>query len=160
MLFLSLPLPLLATLGAEPTPPAPADHGPSEAAVLHPDLADAAPVPDWAFEGAPAQARGEYDDTLDKKVRRAAVTTVAGGSVALLGVVGAITGGVLFATPRTTHAAPLVMYASAGVAGTGIVVALLGRRRLARLREQRRTQLAFGVMPMRTSVHAQLAVRF
>ncbi len=72
--------------------PAPAD--PSAASVtapatdvLHPDLAAAAVQPQWQFEGGgSAPPSGAYDDTEDKKIRRAAVGTIVGGSIGIVGL--------------------------------------------------------------------------
>lgn len=140
--------------------------------VIHPDLAAQAPQPEWVREGYGTGAGIEQDPRLlNRKIRRAGRVTLAGGGVAVLGGVIAITGAVLIyavnpsrrldklseqfggALPINSNkrqrlismgrAAPIVAFTGIGVMVAGIVVAAVARLRLKKLREQRRTSIAF-----------------
>jgi hypothetical protein len=165
--LLGPPVPPPPPVSAAPNPPpaatttAPstvaADASPS---VLHPDLAAQAPQPEWTFEGGVA-APTPHDDTLDKKIRRSAIGVITGGSIALVGMAGTAAGGGMFASPKTSGYAPYVLYPSIGLAGTGVIVALVARMRLKRLREQRRgSAVAFGMAPTPGGFSAAFTLRF
>jgi hypothetical protein len=140
--------------------------------VIHPDLAAQAPQPEWVREGYGTGTGVEQDPRLlNRKIRRAGRVTLAGGGIAVLGGVIAITGAVLIyavnpakrlnklsdefggALPINSskrqrlitmgRAAPLVAFTGIGVLVAGVIVAAVARIRLKKLREQRRTSIAF-----------------
>lgn len=140
--------------------------------VIHPDLAAQAPQPEWVREGYGTGAGVEQDPRLlNRKIRRAGRVTLAGGGIAVLGGVIAITGVVLIYAVNPAkrlnklseefggslpinsskrqrlitmgRAAPLVAFTGLGVLVAGVIVAAVARIRLKKLREQRRTSIAF-----------------
>jgi hypothetical protein len=154
-----------------------------------PELAAEAPTPEWTYEGGGAGGKGGGVDphVLNKKIRRAGRVTIAGGSIAIAGGITMIAGAVSFyfgneerlktlrekngyhlpvddpQRHRIIAAAemtPLILGVGAAVLVTGIVTAAVAHTRLRKLREQRRTSLAFGVAPRRGGGSLHLEVRF
>jgi hypothetical protein len=184
------PTPVFASLlplvwSAPPPPPPP--PGPVEASSSS-DLAAAAPVPEWTFEGGGSAGPADRDPHGDnRKIRRAAKTTIAGGSIAVLGLSGVIAGGAMYGLrpskklnelrdengelpaddPKVKRwtafnkAAPIIMYTGVGVLAAGAIIAVIASRRLKKLRDQRRrSTVAFGASPTFGGFAMQAEVRF
>src|SRR5688572_26838140 len=107
MPVLTTPIGVLLTLqlaAAPPAPPPPPTASPdptpsSEGASS--DLAAEAPVPDWVPEGGSSANETEVDPhEMNRKVRRAARTTIAGGGIVLVGVAGGIAGLLMYSIPK------------------------------------------------------------
>ncbi|WAS89962.1 hypothetical protein [Nannocystis punicea] len=152
------------------------------------ELTAEAPVPEWNHEGGGRGGAGGTDPrAVNKKIRRAGATTIAGASLAIAGGATAIAGGVLFyfGSPerlkelkqdndytlpvddpkrqqiiRNAHATTFVLAAGIGVLVAGVVTAAVARSRLKKLREQRRTSMAFAPAPLRGGAGLHLEVRF
>ena len=179
--LLALPL---AAPPAPPPPPVPMAVSTSPASA---DLAAEAPVPEWRFEGG-ASTPAPKDTTLDDKIRRSARTSIAGGSIAILGIAGMIAGGVMVGiNPRARirkleqeNGGPLpdddpkkqrlervqkaslpVLYTGVGLFAAGAAVALIAGRRLKKLRDtKRRSAVAFAPVPMWGGAALTAEVRF
>lgn len=148
--------------------PQPADDAPKD--VLHPDLAAAAPQPQWIREGYGKGTGVEQDPrALNRKIRRAGRVTLAGGGIVLLGGAIAITGAILLYGVRPGYrlqkladdnggtlpvdddqrhrmisiarAGPIVAFTGLGILVGGMITAAVARSRLKKLREQRRTSI-------------------
>jgi hypothetical protein len=179
---------------------APAADEADEAApadVINPDLAAAAPQPDWVREGygtGTGVAGPDMDPrVLNRKIRTAGKVTLAGGGIAILGGVIAITGAILLFGVRPStklnalksdtgslpvnndkrhtyiaiaRSGPIVAYAGLGVLVAGVITAAVGRSRLKKLREQRRTSSvafmppSFGPAQLGRGAQVQWEVRF
>ncbi len=176
-----------------------ADAGDAEtpADVINPDLAAEAPKPDWVREGYGTGTGVAGPDTdprvLNRKIRRAGKVTLAGGGIAVLGGLLAISGAVLLFGVRPStrlnkladenmgtlpvnddkrhrlitiaQAGPIVAYAGLGVLVSGVIIAAVGRIRLKKLREQRRTSSVafmptFGPTTLGRGAQVQWEVRF
>lgn len=156
---MTAPLALLLAVA----PPAPPDTPAS-------DLAAEAPQLDWVPEGGDEASSSEADPRLEqRKIRRAAITSVAGGAIAIIGVAGLIGGGLMLYMPKaklaklesenggtlppgnearqraitTWEAAPIVLGIGAGIAVVGAVMAGVGAAKVRKLREKRRKTVAF-----------------
>jgi hypothetical protein len=170
-----------------PTPSAPpAETTPSVEPAAASDLAAEAPVGEWTPEGgASAHKSTEDPHVVNKKIRRAAKTTIAGGSIAILGVAAALTGGIMYAVSSSQfkklqddddglmpgdpkrqrnlmmlRVSPPVIYAGAGLALVGVITAIVAGRRFKRLREDKRTTVAFTPVPMLRGGGMAAEVRF
>lgn len=126
---------------------------------------------------------------LNRKIRRAGKVTLAGGGIAILGGALAISGAVLLFGVRPStrlnkladdnggalpvnsdkrhqlitiaQAGPIVAYAGLGVLVAGVITAAIGRSRLKKLREQRRTSsVAFMPTTLGRGAQVQWEVRF
>lgn len=152
-----------------------------------PELAAEAPVPPWVPEGGVA-AHGSSDDARaqNHKIRNAARATIAGGSLAIFGVVTALTGLVLYTVPKKQlgklqsdhdgnlppndpkrqqaitmmRVAPWVAFSGIGIFVVGTVTAAIAGRRFKKLREDRRTTFAFSPMPVWRGTGLSAEVRF
>lgn len=176
----------LAAPPAPPPPPAagsepaPASQGGSD------DLAAEAPMPDWQPEGGEKAHATEKDPReVNRKLRNAARTTIAGGAIALVGVAAGVTGLVLYIVPKqqiektrddsgnlppgdakrqtniaAMRAAPIVGYVGAGVFLAGVITAAVAGARFKKLREERRTSVAVVPMPMWKGGGLAAEVRF
>lgn len=179
-LALAPPAPLpLGAVAIEPPP-----------AVLDEALAAQAPQPAWVDEGGTAaHATGDDPREKNRAMRRAARTTIAGGAVALVGLVGCMSVTPLYVLPPRTltklreendgslppgdpkrqraiaasEAAPFVLGASAGLVLVGTIVAFVAGRRFNRMREEKRTStvaLAPGPAGLGIGVGLGAKVRF
>lgn len=179
---------LLAASLLPATLPARAVAAPGEDA----ELAAEAPMPRWTYEGGGHGANGDAGTGADphrmnKKIRRAGATTIAGAGIAIAGGATLIAGAVMYylgsqerlkklkqendnllpiddperqriiATARTT---PIVIYTGIAVLVAGVLTAAIARARLGKLREQRRTTMAFGAAPTRGGASLHWEVRF
>lgn len=152
------------------------------------ELAAEAPVPAWSYEGGGRGGAGGTDPrAMNKRIRRAGATTIAGASLAIAGGATAIAGGVLafFGSPeqlkqlkkdndytlpvddpkrqqiiRNAQTSTIVLAAGIGVLVAGVVTTLVARSRLKKLREARRTSTAFAPAPLRGGAGLHLEVRF
>ncbi|HWB81590.1 MAG TPA: hypothetical protein VG755_41800 [Nannocystaceae bacterium] len=151
------------------------------------ELAAEAPLPEWKPEGGTAAHKGEGDiHEVNKKIKRAAHTTIAGGAIAVLGLSSLIGGFVVYSLPRNklkklesdnggalppgdesrqraitmARVSPIVMGVGAGVLVIGAVMAGVGAKRFKKLREEKRTTVAFAPMPARRGGGFMLEVRF
>ena len=145
--------------------------------VTNPELAAAAPQPSWNYEGGGGGGVSEGDPrVLNRKIRTAGKVTLAGGGIALLGGVTAISGAVILYAVRPSsrlssyasdnmgalptddskrhrlitlnQTAPVLVFAGLGVLVTGAIIAAVGRIRFKKLREKRRTStVAFAPAP-------------
>ena len=89
----------LATAPPAPAPPEPSPEGSGAGASS--ELAAEAPVPAWVPEGGSAAHKSGEDPTeVNRKVRNAARTTIAGGAIALFGVAAGIGGLVMYTIPK------------------------------------------------------------
>lgn len=176
-LTIALSLPSLARADALVEPPlddpfaGDRAEGPAEAPndVINPDLAAAAPQPDWVREGYGTGTAGGDPRALNRKIRTAGRVTLAGGGIAILGGVVAITGAILLFGVRPSsrlaklasdnmgalpvdddqrhrlisiaRAGPIVTFTGLGVLVGGVITAAVARWRLKKLREQRRTSI-------------------
>jgi len=179
----------LQLAAAPPAPPPPAP-GPTpapagEGAVS--DLAAEAPMPAWEPEGGSSAHKSTEDITVvNKKIRNAARGTIAGGAVAIFGIAAGAAGMVMFYVPRkqlgdlrdkndgmlppddpkrqraitTMRVAPIVAYTGLGIFVTGVVTALIAGRRFKKLREEKRTSVAFSPVPMYRGAGFNAEVRF
>jgi hypothetical protein len=177
----------LAVAPPAPPPPAPGTTPDASAPAAGSDLAAEAPVPAWVPEGGSAAHKSTEDITVtNKKMRNAARTTIAGGAIAILGVAAGAAGMVMFYVPRkqlgdlrdkndgmlppddpkrqraitTMRVAPYVAYTGVGIFVTGVVTALIAGRRFKKLREDKRTSVAFAPSPMYRGAAFNLEVRF
>lgn len=181
-----LPAKVLAALLMAP-PPAPPPP-PAAPATSSSDLSAEAPVPSWSFEGGGETGVEDDASKARKQVRKAGATAIAGASVAIVGLGAAVAGGVMLglgskerlAKMRTDNdgtlptddakrqrtvvmarTGPIVTGVGAGVFVVGAIVALVGRKRLRRLRDDRRAStVAFGAMPTLQGATFQAEVRF
>lgn len=191
MLPATLPGALLLALPLAAQPPAPPPPPPvptASAAPADTDLAAEAPVPEWRFEGGASEAGPARDDSVDRKIRRSARTSIAGGSIAILGIASVIAGGVMVGIkPRAkiqklegdnggplpdddpekkrlenvAQAGPITLYAGLGMVAVGAVVAVIAGRRLKKLRDsKRKTAVAFAPAPMWGGAALTAEVRF
>lgn len=151
------------------------------------ELAAEAPVPAWNHEGGGRGGAGTDPRAMNKRIRRAGATTIAGASLAIAGGATAIAGGALafFGAPdrlkelkkdnnytlpvddpkrqqiiRNAQMSTVVLAAGIGVLVAGVVTTLVARSRLKKLREQRRTSTAFAPAPLRGGAGLHLEVRF
>jgi energy-converting hydrogenase Eha subunit A len=152
------------------------------------ELAAEAPVPEWTYEGGGTGRRTGGDPrAMNKKIRRAGATTIAGASLAIAGGVTAIAGGVLgylgspgrlkqlkedndYVLPvddpkrqqiiANARMATFVLASGVSVLVVGVITAAVARSRLKKLREQRRTSMAFGAAPTRGGAALHWEVRF
>jgi len=151
------------------------------------DLAAEAPVPTWTPEGEGAAHRSAEDPRkANKKLRNAARTTIAGGAITVLGLGMAIGGASTLMIPKKqlakleqenggvlppddpkrqraivlSRVLPAITYAGAGLAVAGALMAVIAGRRFKRLREDKRTSVAFGPMPMYRGGGVSAEVRF
>lgn len=182
-----LALPIAAQPPAPPPPPPPPISAAAEP-TGDADLAAEAPVPQWKFEGGGGDAPAPRDHSVDDKIRRSARTSIAGGSIAILGVASTIAGGVMVGIkPRAriqkledenggplpdddpdkqrlegvAKAGPVALYAGLGVFVIGAAVAVIAGRRLEKLRDgKRRTAVAFAPAPMWGGAALTAEVRF
>jgi hypothetical protein len=151
------------------------------------ELAAEAPVPAWNPEGGTAAHRANDDvHALNKKMRRAGHTAIAGGAIGVLGLTTLIGGTVLYVLPHSqlekleqgndgalppgdekrqraltmARVSPAIIGIGAGVLVVGAVMAAVGARRFKKLREEKRTSVAFAPMPTRRGGGLMLEVRF
>ncbi len=150
------------------------------------DLAAEAPVPDWVPEGgSAAHQAGKDPREVNRKVRNAARTTIAGGGIAIVGLAAGIAGITMFMVSKqqlekakddngnyvagdpkrqraitSMQVAPYVGYAGAGLVVVGVITALIAGRRFKKLREDKRTSVAVGPMPMWRGGGLSAEVRF
>jgi hypothetical protein len=136
--------------------------------------------------GTSAHKSSEDISVVNKKMRNAARTTIAGGAVALFGAAAGISGMVMFYVPRkqladlkskndgtlppddpkrqraimTMRVAPIIAYTGVGILVTGALMAVIAGRRFKRLREDKRTSLAFSPVPMYRGAGFNAEVRF
>jgi hypothetical protein len=178
----------LQLAASPPPPPPPPTPAPASApAAGGSDLAAEAPVPAWTPEGGSAAHKSTDDTkTVNKKIRNAARTTIAGGSLGILGLVAGISGTFVYAFPRKklgelksenggtlppddpkrqraitmVRVGPYIAYAGAGVFVLGTIMAVVAGRRFKKLREDKRTSVAFEPMPMRRGFGLGMGVRF
>jgi hypothetical protein len=181
---------LALTLAAQPSPPPPPSSPASAPAPAGTDaeLAAEAPVQAWTFE-AEGKAGMEDDASLArKKIRKAGALTIAGGSIGLVGLGTAIAGSVMLGLGSSKHldemrvdnggtlpvddakrqrtimmarTGPVVTGVGAGVFVAGAIMAVVGRRRLKRLRDERRAStVAFGALPTPGGAAFSAEVRF
>jgi hypothetical protein len=180
---------LLVTLQLAAVPPVPA-AATSFAAEAYPganELAAEAPVPAWQPEGGSSAHRSDADpQILNKKIRKARTTALVGGSLGVLGLATAVGGLVLFTLPRSkleklktdnggalppgdekrqraidmARISPILIGVGAGVFLVGAVMAGVAGRRFKKLREEKRTTVAFAPMPMRLGGGMAVEVRF
>jgi hypothetical protein len=154
---------LALQLCATPPPPAP----PPAAGE---DLAAEAPEPDWVPEGGAEAKSTDADPRLkQRKIRRAAITSVAGGAIVIVGAAGVIGGSMMIYIPQnklsklsqenggmlppgndarqravaTWQAAPVVLGVGVGLVVVGGIMAAVGAVKVRRLREERRKTVAF-----------------
>jgi hypothetical protein len=192
MPVLTTPIGVLLTLqlaAAPPAPPPPPTASPdptpsSEGASS--DLAAEAPVPDWVPEGGSSAHKTDVDPhEVNRKVRNAARTTIAGGGIALVGIAVGVSGLLMYMIPKqqltkltddtghykpgdakrqsaiaTMQAAPYVGYAGVGLVAVGILTAVIAGARFKKLRENKRTSMAFGPMHMFKGGGLSAEVRF
>jgi len=178
---------LLLTLQLAAAPPVPDAPPAREAYPGAAELAAEAPVPEWRPEGGTAAHKSTVDPhELNKKIRRASSTTIAGGAIAVLGLTSLIGGTVLFTLPRSqleklksdnggvlppddpkrqraitmARVSPALIGAGAGVFVVGAIMAAVGARKFKKLREEKRTSVAFAPMPMRRGGGLGVEVRF
>jgi len=193
----SLAEPPAGEAGADPGAADAGDAGGGDAEapadVINPDLAAEAPKPDWVREGYGTGTGVAGPDTdpriLNRKIRRAGKVTLAGGGIAILGGLTAISGAVLLFGIRPStrlgkladenmgalpvnddkrhrlisiaQAGPIVAYVGLGVLLGGVITAAVGRIRLKKLREQRRTSsVAFMPTTLGRGAQVQWEVRF
>jgi hypothetical protein len=148
------------------TPPPPPDPPAAPAN----DLAGAAPQLDWVPEGGDDASSSEADPRIkQRKIRRAAITSVAGGAIVVVGVAGIVGGALMIYMPKaklaklesenggtlppgnearqraitTWEAAPIVLGIGVGLAVVGAVMAGVGAAKVRKLREERRKTVAF-----------------
>ncbi len=172
------------SLAASEPPHAPT---PAATAVVDEALAAQAPVPAWLPEGGADAHTSDVDPReATRKIRRTAVTGLSGGILGLLGLVGLMGGYVMILQPNnklkklkeqhggvlptddpgrqraimTAKAAPYMLGASAAMVLVGATMTLISARRLKKLREERRTQVAFGAMPAWGGASFSAEVRF
>ena len=144
-------------------------------------------MPPWVPEGGDAATRSSDDPgELNRKLRRAARTTIAGGSIAVVGGVAGLGGLVMYSLarqrlkkleqqnggnlppgdPKRQHAitlsqvGPALGYAGVGVFVVGAIVATVAGRRFKALREQRRTSVAMSPMLLWHGAGLSAGVRF
>jgi hypothetical protein len=148
----------LQLLAPPPPPPSPGD-----------DLAAEAPEMDWVPEGGADATTGDTDPRVkQRKIRRAAITSVTGGAIVIVGAAGIIAGSMMIYLPRaklekqrsesgslppgdearqraiaTWQAGPIVLGVGAGLAVVGVVMTAIGATKVRRLREERRKTVAF-----------------
>ena len=164
-----------APAGDAPAGDAPAGDAP--AGVNNPELAAEAPQPSWNYEGGGGGGVSEGDPRLlNRKIRTAGKVTLAGGGIAVLGGLVAISGVVMLYAVRPqsrlasyksdnggalpvdddkrhrliglARTAPLLAFTGLGVFVGGAIIAAIGRIRFKKLREKRRTQtVAFAPAP-------------
>jgi hypothetical protein len=183
---LLLSLQLAAAPPAPPPPPPVTAPEPAGAAPSN-DLAAEAPMPAWTPEGGTSAHKADVDITVvNKKMRNAARTTIAGGAVALFGVAAGAAGLVMFYVPRkqlgdlkskndgvlppddpkrqraimTMRVAPIIAYTGVGIFVTGALMAVIAGRRFKKLREDKRTSVAFTPVPMYGGAGFHAEVRF
>lgn len=175
----------LAAPPAPPPPPAGPEPTPANLAASS-DLAAEAPVPDWVPEGGSSAHKTEVDPhEVNRKVRNAGRTTIAGGAIALVGIAAGVSGLLMFMIPKkqlakltdesghyepgdakrqsaiaTMQVAPYVAYAGAGLAVVGILTAVIAGARFKKLRENKRTSMAFGPMNLFKGGGLSAEVRF
>ncbi|MBX7084109.1 MAG: hypothetical protein K1X88_33180 [Nannocystaceae bacterium] len=184
---LSVALALGVVLAAPAAPPAPASPPAPATAVANPDLAAVAPVPPWSAEGGEkAHATAVDPHQLNKQIRRAAATALSGGVLMVLGIGATAAGYSMIVIPgsrlnklksehdgvlppgdparqhaiRTARAMPFVLGAGIGTIVVGAVLSGIGGRRFKKLREEKRTSVALGGMPMRGGGVLSMEVRF
>ena len=151
------------------------------------ELAAEAPLPEWKPEGGTAAHQGKSDvHEVNKKMRRAGHTAIAGGAIAVLGLSSLVGGFVIYSLPRNklkklesenggalppgdadrqraitmARVSPILMGVGAGVLVIGAVMAGVGAKRFKKLREEKRTTVAFSPMPTRRGGGLMLEVRF
>lgn len=145
-------------------------------------------MPTWSFEGGGESGVEDDAGAARKQVRKAGATAIAGASVALVGLGTAAAGGVMLGlgsekrltqmrqdnegmlptddakrqrTITMARVGPIVTGVGAGVFVVGAIVALVGRKRLRALRDDRRAStVAFGAMPTLRGATIQAEVRF
>jgi hypothetical protein len=177
----------LAVAPPAPPPPAPGPSPDGSAPAGSSDLAAEAPVPAWVPEGGSAAHKSTEDITVtNKKIRTASRTTIAGGAIALFGVAAGISGMVMFYVPRkqlgdlrdkndgmlppddpkrqrailAMRLAPYIAYTGVGIFVAGALTAAIAGRRFKKLREDKRTSVAFAPAPMYRGAALNLEVRF
>jgi len=158
-------------------PASDAPAGDAPAGVSNPELAAEAPQPSWNYEGGGGGGVSEGDPRLlNRKIRTAGKVTLAGGGIAVLGGLVAISGVVILYAVRPqsrlssyksdnggalpiddakrhrlitmSRTAPLLAFTGLGVFVGGAIIAAIGRIRFKKLREKRRTQtVAFAPAP-------------
>ncbi len=175
----------LAAPPAPPPPPASPEPTPASEGSTS-DLAAEAPMPDWQPEGGAKAHKSDEDPTeVNRKVRNAARTTIAGSAIAMVGVAAGVAGLVMFYVPKqqlgkmqddhgnlppgdpkrqtaiaTLRAAPIVGYAGAGLFLAGVITAAVAGARFKKLREEKRTSVAVVPMPMWKGGGLAAEVRF
>ena len=141
--------------------------------VIHPDLAAQVPKLEWVYEGE-GQSSGDKGNggvevdprEMNRKIRRAGKVTLAGGGIAIGGLLVTLTGlGLRFAGSAKRlekikengvlpvdndkrqrilsmgYASPIVMFTGIGILAAGVITAAVARVRLKKLRERRRTSI-------------------
>ena len=141
--------------------------------VIHKDLAEQVPKLEWVYEGE-GQGGGDKGNggvevdprEMNRKIRRAGKVTLAGGGIAIGGLLVTLTGlGLRFAGSAKRldkirvggvlpvdddkrqrilsmgYASPIVMFTGIGILAAGVITAAVARVRLKKLRERRRTSI-------------------
>ncbi|MBC8070480.1 MAG: hypothetical protein IAG13_19265 [Deltaproteobacteria bacterium] len=174
-------------LAAVPPVPAAATALAPEAYSGASELAAEAPIPAWQPEGGGAAHRSDaLPHVVNKKIRKARNVALAGGTIAVLGLATVAAGMVMYYVPRAqltklkqdnggvlppgdegrqraisaAEASPILMGVGAGVFVVGAVMAGVAGSRFKKLREEKRTTVAFAPLPMRTGGGLALEVRF
>lgn len=147
--------------------------GEETADVIHKDLAEQVPRLEWVYEG---EGQGGDDKgnggveidprEMNRKIRRAGKVTLAGGGIAIGGLLVTLTGlGLRFAGSAKRldkireggvlpvdndkrqriltmgYVSPIVMFTGIGILAAGVITAAVARVRLKKLRERRRTSI-------------------
>ncbi len=177
-------LPLAAPNPPPPPPPAPAADAASS------ELAAEAPRPSWTYEGGAANPMSAADrDVVATKIRRSAVTSIVGGSVAVLGLSATLAAGLMLGVVKPKDqlkkleldnggplpdddpkkqrleaiatTGPIVLLAGVGGLAAGALTAVIASRRLKKLRnDKRRSTVALAPAPLLGGGSLQLKVRF
>ena len=174
-------------LAAVPPVPAAATALAPEAYSGASELAAEAPMPEWKPEGGNAAHKSDVDPhVVNKKIRKARNVTLAGGTIALLGLATLAAGAITYYVPASqlsklkednsgvlppgnekrqqaisaAQASPILLGVGAGVFVVGAVMAGVAGSRFKKLREEKRTTVAFAPLPLRTGGGFAVEVRF